>query len=393
MTEKEELAYLEGQGMSWDSATLGDVIELNYGKGLPERKRVKGDIPVYGSGGIVGSHTEALVTGPGIIVGRKGTVGLVYWETRDFFPIDTVYYVSLGKSDVDFRFIYYLLKSLPLATLNTDAAVPGLNRDNALRLKIKIPLPEEQERIASILSAYDDLIENNRRRIQLLEQAARLLYKEWFIYLRFPGHEHVNIVDGMPERWEKKKISDVADSINYGYTASATKENVGPKFLRITDIVPEILDWSSVPFCQIPEDKKEKYLLQEGNIVVARTGATTGYAKRIGTRHPESVFASYLVRIRLSDQLDDCIAGIFLESEEYKNFIKAHLGGAAQPNANAKIISSAVLLVPPKNIQRDFREAVEPIFNQKELLQIQNEKLKEARDLLLPRLMNGELAV
>ena len=127
--------------MSWLECRLGDIIELKYGKGLPERKRVPGNVPVYGSGGIVGMHKEALVAGPGIILGRKGSVGSVYYEKNDFFPIDTVYYVLNDSENSDFRFLYYLLLYLPLETLNSDAAVPGLNRETALRQKISIPSP------------------------------------------------------------------------------------------------------------------------------------------------------------------------------------------------------------------------------------------------------------
>ena len=157
--------------------------------------------------------------------------------------------------------------------------------------------------------------------------------------------------------------------------------------------MPSVIDWESVPYCVIEDNKKKVFALKEGDIVVARTGATTGYAKRINKRHPETVFASYLVRIRLKEDVDNLLVGVFVESDEYKGYIKAHLGGAAQPNANAKIISGAKLLLPPVTIQKSFRDKVEPNYDQIELLQTQNQKLKTARDLLLPKLMNGEILV
>jgi type I restriction enzyme S subunit len=203
----------------------------------------------------------------------------------------------------------------------------------------------------------------------------------------------VKVVNGIPEGWKRVTLADICFSISYGYTASAISEDTGLKFVRITDIVPSVIDWSKVPYCNITENKKEQYLLKEGDLIVARTGATVGYAKRIHKRHPEVIFASYLVRMRLFDDVDNMMVGIFVESDEYKNYIKANVGGAAQPNANARIISGAKILVPSKEIQKLFREKVEPIFDQKEILQIQNQKLKETRDLLLPRLMNGSIAV
>ena len=122
----------------------------------------------------------------------------------------------------------------------------------------------------------------------LLEESARLLYQEWFVRLRFPGHEHTHIINGVPDGWRRTTLANLCESIDYGYTASAVQEEVGPKLLRITDIVPQFIDWSSVPYCNILDDRKEKFLLKEGDIVIARTGATVGYAKRLHQRHPES---------------------------------------------------------------------------------------------------------
>src|SRR4030067_854918 len=210
--------------MTWAQYTLEELLILNYGKSLPENKRSSGEVPVYGSGGIAGFHKEHLVSGPGIIVGRKGSVGAVFFEKNDFFPIDTVYFVTHNHNETDLRFLYYMLKCLPLESLNSDAAVPGLNRNHAYSLKVRIPNYNVQREIASILSAYDDLIENNNRRIQLLEESARLLYQEWFVRLRFPGYEHTRIMDGVPEGWDKKKMMDVCDSIGGGTPKTSKKE-------------------------------------------------------------------------------------------------------------------------------------------------------------------------
>ena len=189
---------------------LSEFIDFAYGKSLPARQRKKGRFPVYGSAGVVDFHETPLIKGPGVIIGRKGTIGAVHWSQEDFFPIDTTFYVVL-KGRIRLQYAYYLLKTLPLQKMNTDAAVPGLNRNNALRLMVSIPSFSQQDHIASIVSTYDDLIENNQRRIQLLEQSAQLLYKEWFVHLRFPGHEHVTITDGVPEGWVKKPLGEIAD--------------------------------------------------------------------------------------------------------------------------------------------------------------------------------------
>ena len=146
-------------------------------------------------------------------------------------------------------------------------------------------------------------------------------------------------------------LREVCESIEYGYTASSTTEPVGPRFLRITDIVPERLDWESVPFCEIEPKKLAKHRLRTGDIVIARTGATTGWAKFIKDP-PDAVFASYLVRVQPAASVDARFVGFVVESSVYKDFIQQHMGGAAQPNANAQILTSYEIPVPPLPVQR-----------------------------------------
>ncbi len=118
---------------------VGDLIELKYGKALPAAGRVTGKFPVYGSGGITGFHDAGLVEGPGIVVGRKGTVGAVYWSEQGFFPIDTTFYVELLRTDVPMEFAFFMLRHLGLERMNSDSAVPGLNRPNVLALEVRVP--------------------------------------------------------------------------------------------------------------------------------------------------------------------------------------------------------------------------------------------------------------
>ncbi|SEL45114.1 restriction endonuclease subunit S [Halomonas daqiaonensis] len=151
--------------------------------------------------------------------------------------------------------------------------------------------------------------------------------------------------------WKDVTLKDVCDHVQYGYTASATADPIGPKFLRITDIVPESVDWRLVPHCEINNKNLEKYLLQDGDIVVARTGATTGYAKLL-RNPPQSVFASYLVRFQPNREVDSEFIGHVVQSAAYKKFIKRNVGGAAQPNANAQVLGSFPFKLPPLDIQK-----------------------------------------
>lgn len=311
------------------------------------------------------------------------------------FPDSVIGFIP-DSQEADARFVKYLFDALlqkQYQQFTQGATQDNLSQAKLLSLEFPVPPVQEQQQIAETLSTYDDLIENNRRRIRLLEQAARLLYKEWFVHLRFPGHEHVKVIDGVPEGWKKGTLADFAELVNYGYTASADTEPVGPKFLRITDIVPEVLDWARVPYCQIGERDLNKFALKEGDIVVARTGATVGYAKRIGRLNGDAVFASYLVRFRFLPRLSNLVAGVFMQSDAYKEYVRNNAGGAAQPNANAKVLGGAKIVAPPSGLQEQFSETVSGIVAQQDVLQMQIRKLQEARDFLLPRLMNGEIAV
>src|SRR3989338_2808118 len=187
---------------------IGDYIELIYGDGLPERDREGGKYPVYGSNGIVGYHDRALVKGPGIIIGRKGTVGQITLSKGDFWPIDTTYYVKL-KEDGDIFFWFYLLQTLGLSQMNSHSAVPGLNRDNVYSILKKIPLLKEQRAIAKILSDLDEKIELNHQINKTLESIAKAIFKRWFVDFEFPGYEKTKFVKGLPEGWHYGALGEI----------------------------------------------------------------------------------------------------------------------------------------------------------------------------------------
>lgn len=153
-------------------------------------------------------------------------------------------------------------------------------------------------------------------------------------------------------------LSDVCESVRYGYTASANPEPCGPHFLRITDIVPDSLDWDSVPYCEIEDKDKERFSLAAGDIVVARTGATVGYAKLI-RESVDAVFASYLVRFRVdTEKADPGFVGRLVESSLYKAFVQSRIGGAAQPNASAPVLGSFEFVLPSKPEQARISEVL-----------------------------------
>jgi type I restriction enzyme S subunit len=152
----------------WQVGTVSDILELAYGKGLPKRVRIPGSYPVFGSSGQVGTHTQSLVRAPGIIVGRKGTIGSLYWTNIDFWPIDTTYYVIPRRSIYSFEYLYYVLSALKLTRRNNDSAVPGLNRDETHQLSITIPADDVLERFNRIIKPWYQQMDQIKREISVL---------------------------------------------------------------------------------------------------------------------------------------------------------------------------------------------------------------------------------
>ena len=336
---------------------------------------------------------DVLVTIAGANVGRCG-----YVRSNDL-PANTnqaVGIVRVNSQRANPRFVYYFFKlpstrSLCLS-IGGQAAQPNVNLANLKAFEVLLPSRSEQTRIADILSAYDDLIENNRRRIALLEQAARELYREWFVRLRFPGHENSRIVDGLPAGWGRVRLSDVV-STQYGYTASASEEPIGPRFLRGKDINKNsYIDWDTVPYCPTSDLNFGKYALRTGDLLVVRMADPGKVA--IVEKKIQAIFASYLVRLVIHDESRAFPLYLFyvLTDSKYQGFIGAASGGSTRKSASAKLLNDFGVIQPPNAIQSLFVDHVAPLRKMIGALLDQNAQARASREILLPRLMSGEVA-
>ena len=188
-----------------------DFVTLQRGFDLPKTEMRDGPFPVVGSTSVIGYHNDFKVEPPGVVTGRSGSLGTVQLVREPYWPHNTSLWVRDFKGN-DPRFVYYRLQELDLARFNAGAGVPTLNRNHLDSLELDVPPLPVQLRVAGILSAYDDLIENNQRRIQILETMARALYREWFVEFRFPGHDKIPRVASplgdIPEGWEVKTVAD-----------------------------------------------------------------------------------------------------------------------------------------------------------------------------------------
>lgn len=291
-----------------------------------------------------------------------------------------LYYLSMDKSKQEMQ------------TLAAGAAQPKLGIYKIKEILVPKVDINIQKKVVNIISKYDYLIENNLKRIKLLEESAELIYKEWFVNFRFPGYEKCEFVDGVPKGWSKVHLSEIV-STQYGFTESALNEDTGVKYLRGKDInKTSYINWSSVPWCKIEDNQKDKYALKKHDILVIRM-ADPGKVG-IVEEDIEAVFASYLIRININnDNIKPYYLFYFLNSDFYQQFISQSSTGATRKSANAKLITDVDILMPEKKVIEQFETKITDLRVLLNNLLQQNEKLKEARDILIPKLIMGEIEV
>lgn len=378
---------------NWKTYKLGDVATLQRGFDLPSRKRIEGIYPIIAASGFTAWHNEYKVKGPGVTTGRSGTLGKVFYEESNYWPLNTSLWVKDFHGNYP-RFIYYFLQTLNFSEFNSGTSVPTLNRNDVHSLDVEIPKINEQRAIASILSALDDKIENNLTMNKTLEDMAMALYKHWFIdFGPFQDGKFIDSELGLiPEGWEVKKLGDFCYNKQYGYTESSSKEEIGPKFLRITDIQGGTINWADVPYCPIKKKDFEKYRIKSGDIFVARTGNSTGENTYV-VNPPEAVFASYLIRFQFDNIIQSCFVAKVLRSSRFFDFVDGAKSGSAQPGISATVLAELLLIIPPNHVIQEFYS----LANEKDVLKEfnleENQTLTKLRDTLLPKLISGEVRV
>lgn len=237
--------------------------------------------------------------------------------------------------------------------------------------KVELPVPSIDKQ-RSIVKAYQTITE----RIELKRRINDNLAAQMRAYFKEYTANNASITG---------KLKDYS-VMQYGYTETATTEPVGPKFLRITDIAQNYIDWNGVPYCPISEGNHEKYVLSEGDVVVARTGATVGYAKMVGRNIPDSVFASFLVRIRPIDDEYRYYFGLAITSSEFLDFVQTNAGGSAQPQANPPLLGEFKLSIPNKQSLPEFNTKISSFLGVIESNETEISKLHEVKDTMVKML-------
>jgi type I restriction enzyme, S subunit len=379
----------------WRETTLGEVLTLQRGFDITKKEQRPGSVPVISSSGVGSYHDEARAQGPGVVIGRKGSLGTVFFVDRPYWPHDTTLWVKDFKGN-DPYFCYLLLKTLPLAVLDAGSSNPTLNRNHAHLLPVRVPPVVEQQRIGVALAAFDELTETNERRIELLEDLGRSIYREWFVRFRFPGWEEEPFTDTplgrTPAEWQVDRLAKFVTT-QYGYTASATEASVGPRFLRGTDINKRsYINWAEVPNCEIPLGQIARFRLEVGDVCVIRM-ADPGKVG-IVERPVDAVFASYLVRLRSVDsRLTPQLLAHYARDEPYQSWVTGSSTGTTRKSASASVLTEPRIAVPPAHIADRFEREVGAVRAELNALVEQNSVLLRTRDLLLPRIVTGRLDI
>ena len=327
------------------------------------------------------------------------------------FPDSVIGFIPEPEK-ADVRFVKYLFDAA--LKVRFQSFTQGAAQDNlsqAKLLSIKFPVPElvAQKEIADILSAYDDLIENSQRRIGLLEEAARLLYREWFVHFRFPGHEHVKITDGLPEGWERSVPSRmITNHIGGGWGKDEPKGKEGePAFvIRGTDIPRvESGDISSVGLRFHSATSLRSRVLVPYDVVFEVSGGSSSQPiartlllteERLKLWNTDVICASFCKRFTFSTAADALYFIFHIREHRDRGDVLVYQKESASSLKNFNFdsfISSYEFSLPPIFLRKLFFESIDPIVRHQSVLAAQIQQLAQARDLLLPRLMNGKIAV
>lgn len=352
--------------MKWERKPLTDFVWFQRGFDLPKDKFINGEFPVVGSTSILGYHTEAKVKAPGIVTGRSGTIGQFQYLKNDFWPHNTSLWVKDFYGN-DERFAFYLLHTLDFISLNGGGAVPSLNRNFLSSINVNVPPLPTQRKIASILSAYDDLIENNLKRIKLLEEKAGLMFR--MMQEELKDSTKINLYD----------FADV--QMGFAFKAEAFNETrEGIPIIRIRDIPNQITKSYTT------QEVEPNYFVEKGDLLIGMDGefhmnewlGQRGYLVqrvcRLRTKNP--LFQSYL----------------WQALKEPIHYYETTISGATVAHLGKKHLEE-IFIAEPKGSMKNELEEMNTMRKLKIVLADQNTKLREARDILLPKLMNGQIEV
>lgn len=392
----------------WETKRLGDVLQLQRGFDLPAQDRLDGSIPIISSSGISGYHADARVSPPGVVTGRYGTLGEVFYLREPFWPLNTTLYVRDFKGNNP-KFIYYLLKSLDLAAFNDKSSVPGINRNHVHELRVSIPDVPEQRAIAAVLGALDDKIELNRKMSQALEQIARALFDSWFVRFEpvhlkadgcplamdsgtaslFPDHFEDSVIGPIPAGWEVGSVNDLV---------SVTRELLDP-----SDWPDEEFDHYSIPAFDADARpsldrgatiKSGKFVVPDGAILVSKLNPRIPRVWRSRCVEGRRAIASTEFLVSSPRQIDwRSFAYGLLSSKVVSERLVSFASGTSNSHqrASAAALVTTPIPIPPVELMIEYGMRTDTVLGRIDQNDAESTALDCLRDSLLPKVLSGQL--
>ncbi len=390
----------------WNSVLFKDLVEFHDQRRIPLSKKERagraGPFPYYGAQGIIDWVDDYIFDGRFLLIAEDGEnlrsrkQPIAYMADGQFWVNNHAHVVRARKEIADDDFLRACLEFHPLNGLITGAAQPKLSQSSLKRLPVTSPSYVVQTRIGQAVRAVDGLIQNNRRRIEILEEMARLLYREWFVHFRFPGHEEVELVDSdlgpIPDGWSLTRLGDELE---------LQRSNIRP-----FEYAEEVFDHYSIPAFDergLPsvelgaEIRSGKYLLLGESVMVSKLNPKFPRVWRVDrSGHDRRAVASteFLVLTNPTDWTHTYLYGL-VTSAEFAGRLATTAGGTSTSHQRVKPadVMDMAVVNPPTAVINRYTDHIEPVLRLADCLLLQVEVLREARDLLLPRLVSGELDV
>src|SRR3989344_3213526 len=395
---------------NWRDVELGDVIDFFDSKRVPlnstQRQNRQGVYPYYGASGVIDHIDDFIFDGDYLLIAEDGEnlnsrkLPIAFWARGKFWVNNHAHIVRGKKNVADTEFLKNWFANANISGYVTGSAQPKLSQQNLKRIKLSLPEFTEQEQIADILSRYNYLIENISSRIKILEEMAQAIYTEWFVSFHFPDHEKVKMTDSgtefgkIPERWAIKMLPEVLDFLegpgirNWQYTPT------GCPFINIRLIRNGDIDINSANFISEEEanGKYKHFHLQERDMIVSTSG-TLGRSAIVREEHLPLMLNTSVIRFKPIDGQNYAFMYQFLNATYFQNKILSMASGSAQPNFGPMHLKQIQMLIPSQKILDTFENLAGPLYAEMLVLLSQNQNLRQTRDLLLPKLVSGEMKI
>ncbi len=361
----------------WKATTLGTLINLKRGYDLPSQSRILGNIPIYSSSGVSGYHRAKMCDGPGVITGRYGTIGQIFFSRSPYWPLNTTLYVQDFKGN-DELFVYYFLKQIDWEKYSDKSAVPGVNRNDVHQEDVKFPPLPEQKVIASVLSSLDDKIDLLHRQNATLEAMAETLFRQWFV-----------VEAG--EDWEEVKVVDFVDvnavSISKGYPHKTIE------YLDTGSLTEGRFEsYQTYELKQAPS--RAMRIVQHNDVLISTVRPNQKHYGII--KHPiDNLIVSTGFCVLTCSKIDPHFIYLLLTTDEMTEHLHSVAEGSTStyPSLKPLDIASIQFRLPPKEKIGGFAALASISWDKIEKNYNQIRTLEKLRDTLLPKLMSGEVRV